>query len=500
MNRGLNITNQSNGFSTLAHIDNRLQETRRGVHEVELKAEQSSQELAHLRNEESEKYAALAALSLDELDDADGVKNKLTNAERQAQALLEQRERALESLVRETEKSLDEQISLESDREAHAGAIERLAEELHQQVENTHARLAEDSHYQAAQNATQEAVDTVNAAQEKAARSNRELKQKANEYDLDVLFTYLWKRHYGTQAYRAGKLSRFLDRWVADHIGFEASRRNYYMLQEIPKRLDAHVAELRDKADLAMAELASLEYVAETEDGIVALEEKIEALRTTLAEADKAIEMEEVHYGKCISRRDEYARAEDKFYRKAITVLIEGLKNTSLDRLRREAALTEGYEDDSLVSRIGELRGDLQGVEQAHHVSQRSSRQLAERLHGLEKIRRDFKQRQFDAPHSQFNNSQAVTGAVDNFVSGLINVSELWRVVERSQRFIRRRTHPNYGRAPGGFRFPRGVRIPNNWGGLGGAGGSGNRGGGGFRLPRGGGGRGGGGFRTGGGF
>lgn len=494
--KSLSITNQSNGFTTLAHIDQRLQSTRRDVHEIELKAEQSSQQLANLSNQESEKYAELAALSLDRLDDADGLRTKLSKAERLAHGLLEERERALQELVAETEKSLEEQLRLEAEREAQARAIEQLAEELHEQVEATHQRLTQDPTYKTAQQAAQLAVDTVDAAEEKASRSSRELTQKASQYDGDVLFSYLWRRHYGTQNYRAGRFARFLDRWVADHIGYEESRRNYYMLQEIPKRLEAHVAELQKQADTAMAELEKIEHLAETKDGVIALEEKLEGMQATLADADEAIEREELHYGQCIAARDEYARAEDKYYQKALGALVDGLKNSSLDKLRRQAALTEGYDDDSLVSHLGEIRLDRRAIEQAHHVTQRSSRELTTRLHGLEKVRRDFKQRQFDAPHSQFNNSPAVTGAVDDFVNGLISASELWRIVERSQRFIRRRSYPNYGRRPGATRLPRGIRIPSNWGGLGG----GSRGGGGFRFPSGGGSRGGGGFRTGGGF
>jgi hypothetical protein len=495
----LNRQGSSNGFSTLAHIDRRLQDTRSHVHEIELKAEQSSQKLAAISNDEAETYTELATISLDVLDNAEGLKTKLTTAERKAKGLLTQRAQTLEGLVQETERSLEEQTKLEKERERQAEAIEAVAEQLHEQVEKTQARLAGQADYKAAQESAQQAVDTVNAAQAKALRSNKELQEKASQYGADLLFTYLWKRHYGTQAYRAGRITRVLDEWVADHVGYEESRRNYYMLQEIPKRLDAHVEALHEDAAKKMAELERLEHVAETEDGTIALEDKLVAMKETLDEADQAIEREEIHYGKCMSQRDEYARAEDDYYRKAVAVLHDGLKNQSLDELRRQAALTEGYEDDSLVSRLGELRLDKQAIKQAHHVTQRSSRQLAERLHGLERIRRDFKQRSFDAPHSQFSNSQAVTGAVDDFVGGLINISELWRIVERSQRFIQRRTYPNHGRHPSAVRFPRGIRIPSNWGGLGG-GGIGRSGGGGFRLPGGGGGSGGGGFRTGGGF
>lgn len=486
----LNPLEIHNGFSTLGHIDQRLQQTRQLMHEIESKAEQTSQRLAQINNQESEIFTELAAIRLDALDDVASLRSSLSRAESQARELLEQRDVAIAQLVTESETSLAEQTRLEQQRETQAKALEDLAAQLHAKVEITHARLAEDSAYQAAQKFAQAETDKVNAANEKAMRSSRELQDKAAFYDADKLFSYLWKRGYGTQSYRAGRLARMCDQWLADHIGYEESRRNYYMLQEIPKRLNVHVASLRAAANDAMAALESLEHAAEIEDGVIALEQALEKQRQSLEQADRAIEHAENHYAQCLSRRDEYARAEDKFYKQALATLSNGLKNQSLDALRREARMTEGYDDDSLVGRLGELRLDKQSIEEAHLVTQQSSRQLAERLHGLERVRRDFKQRRFDAPHSQFNNGAAVSTAVDDFAGGLIGVAELWRIIERSQRFIRRRTYSNYAGQPGAMRLPRGIRIPSNWGGMGG--------GGGFKIPSGR--SGGGGFRTGGGF
>ena len=483
----------NNGFTTLAHIDQRLQGTREQLHRIERKAEQASQRLAANSNDQSVLYADIAAIKLGRLDNADMVRTQLGNAERQAIAILTERDQAIDQLVAETELSLTTQTELEQERKKLAEAIESAAETLHQQVQNTHAKLALQDSYVAAQRAAQQAVDVVDAATVKAERSNKEHRAKSRDYDNDRIFTYLWQRRYGTKDYRAGRLTRLIDRWVAQHVDFEEQRRNYYMLQEIPKRLDAHVTALREQADAAMAELERRERDAETEDGVIDLEVALKDLQEKLDAADQSIEKEEIHHAQCIAKRDEYARAEDKLYRQAIAILSEGLRNQSLEELTMQAEATIGYEDDSLVSQLAELREEKRSLEESQRTTQRSSAKLTDRLHSLEGLRRDFKRRRFDAPHSRFRDGEAVLGAIDDFVGGLIGITDLWRVVERHQQFVRRRTYPNYGRRPGSARFPRGIRIPSNWGGMG-------RGGlgGGIRLPRGGGG--GGGFKTGGGF
>ena len=483
----------TNGFTTLTQLDGRLQSMRQNLHEMELNAEQYSQQIAEIGNQESGIYADLAALSLSKLDNADGVRQTLSRAERQAQEMLQKREKAMHTLVVETEQSLMLQKQLEQAREKQSQSLQNLGEKLHALVESTHAALALNDEYKLLQERAQTAVDTVEAAEIKAERSANEHRQKAGLYEQDDIFMYLWRRAYGTKDYRAGRLTRLFDRWVAMHVGFEEQRQNYYMLQEIPKRLEAHVESLRLAAQEAMAALETMEQTAEEENGVRAIEQEMAQLEDELALADEAIEKEEIHYHQCLQQRDLYARAEDTLYQRALAALAEGLKSQSLEQLRHRAERTSGYEDDSLVGQLAELQQEQRSVAQTHRTAQRASSDFRKRLSALESIRKNFKRQSFDAPHSQFTDAAAVATAMDDFTRGLITSRELWRLIERSQRFIRRRTYPNYGRRPGAMRMPRGIRIPSNWGGMGGGG----RGGG-FRFPSGGGG--GGGFKTGGGF
>ena len=106
----------------------------------------------------------------------------------------------------------------------------------------------------------------------------------------------------------------------------------------------------------------------------------------------------------------------------------------------------------------------------------------------LSSIRRRYKAKRFDAPHSRIQNGREIEDMLAGFLAGLVTSEGLWRAIRHAQRFRRPPTM-----SPGGK--PRGVRVrfPRSRGGFG----RGGFGGGGFGS---GGGFGGGGFGTKGGF
>jgi hypothetical protein len=113
------------------------------------------------------------------------------------------------------------------------------------------------------------------------------------------------------------------------------------------------------------------------------------------------------------------------------------------------------------------------------------------RLQELEAVRRDFQRNRYDQPGHDFADGSLIGVMLTNFLSGMLNRDDLWRVLQEQQRYRPPRTDPTFG--SGGF--GRGSPWGGGPGGFGGGWGGGPGGGGG-----GGGDSGGGGFRTGGGF
>ncbi|MBM4257155.1 MAG: hypothetical protein FJ147_14805 [Deltaproteobacteria bacterium] len=305
---------------------------------------------------------------------------------------------------------------------------------------------------------------------------------------------YLWERGYGTSVYKAGTFARIGDRFVARHIGFEQARRNYATLLDIPVRLREHVDRLEKQAEAEMQKLAALEQTAEEAEGGLVREKELATAKTKLQEFDHAIAEEEKRYALLLQQREPYTVGKDRQFQEALELLATSLRAEPLPQLRREAQLTASAEDDRIVNDLIRQQHEENTLESSLQEHQTIRHGNLQRLHELEQIRQQFKQQEYDSPYSDFGNGDAVSILISQFLRGMINAEQMWRTMQRNQRFRR----PSYPRPsdigfPDTFRFPSGIRLPDGWGsgGIGFPGGSS-----GGERPSGGGG----GFRTGGGF
>ena len=499
------------GREILADLDRSLQQLREELHRMEDRVSLTSNRLVELRQHESVTYRKLAELRADEIQSGDFMQ-ALDQAERKAAALLAERQQALESLSAQMQASIDQQKSLELQRQQQADRVNEASKALQAQIDITHAALEKTDAYQSQLALAQKAVDTLSAAEEKTAQTEKEHAGKARPYQADKLFSYLWERKYGTSEYHAGLISRFFDRLLAKHIRYEAARQNYFMLEEIPRRLREHCRQLEKQAGEQMEALSAIEREAEKADGVPALEDVVDTEKSKLTELDNAIQQEVDAYAKLLEQRELFVSGKDDYFTRAIDVLISNFQSEPIPQLRREAELTYGYEDDSLVSQLGDLRRSKATLDQGLDDNRQVHLQYTMRLHNLEDIRNRFKQYDFDAANSRFSDDGSLSLLFSEFVRGAVDADRVWNAIQMDQKFVRYRQYPSttsigfpggFG-FPGGIRIPRGIRIPGGLGGLGGVFGGG-LGGGRSRFPRGplGGGGfrgGGGGFRTGGGF
>ncbi len=495
----------TDGRRVLVDVDGALRELREQLYGLEDRVSLSSERLIDLRQQESLIYRKLAELRADSIQTGSFQKD-MDLAERKAAQLLVERKKAINDLNEKMQQSRNSLTELEQKRQRQADTVVGAAEAMQQQIDKAHEALKKDKQYQQQQSKTQKALDIFSAAEEKTRKAEQDHSTKGQPYKNDRLFSYLWERGYGTAKYKAGFIADFFDQMLARHIRFESARQNYYMLEEIPKRLREHSKTLKEKVDNEMAVLSSLETKAEADQGVSEMEARVTEGNQQLEVIDAAIENEETVYAAFVEERELFVAGKDTYFKQAIAVLIASFQADPIPELRREAEMTYGYEDDSLVSQLGQLRSRKISLDQSMSDNEQVHQRYKTRLHDLEEIRRRFKQYKYDASNSRFSDGQAIDVLLSEFVRGSISSDRVWAAIERGQKFIRYRNYPSRGGIgfPGGISFPgqisipRGVRIP---GGLGGVFGGMRGGGGGFRIPRGGGGGSmGGGFRTGGRF
>jgi hypothetical protein len=285
--------------------------------------------------------------------------------------------------------------------------------------------------------------------------------------------------------------TRWLDGSVARLCDYEAARRDYSLLIEIPPRLAEHAAAMRAEFERAAEALTRLEEAAAEAVGVPARREELEAAEERLAAIDRTITEREGTLARLVEERKRFAAGEDSLYKSCIDVLSAEMQRESIDFLRERASRTVHRDDDELVHRLAALDEEADRIESNLGEFKRMHDRESDLVGKLEDIRRRFKSSRFDDALSEFKDAALIVLILREFLRGAAGASDVWKTIERQQRKRRVQADPGFGTQ----RFPKAPRsgpwrmppMPKG----GGFGGGGFKTGGGFR---------GGGFKTGGGF
>jgi hypothetical protein len=479
------------GREALSSLQNALAGARRDEDRLVAMLNSASEEAGRLRASQAEAYRALARIRLDEIS-RDDVSQKLDSVERAALELLDKRKASLERAA-ETRRALmariDEAQAIRADAVAR---LEIALDAVDDQRERTQARLESDEAWVAQRRALSHAKDVARGAAEKAERSEAEKAEKTRPYEADRLFVYLWKRGYGTPAYRRSGLVRYFDGRVARLIGFDEARPNYFMLNEIPLRLREHAERLAEDVESEAQLLADIERRALEDDGIVPLETALGEAESELAAAEERLAGAERALAELDA--DEHAAlvdGVDPMLRQALDLLGEAFAREDLRELQRRAQATATPEDDRIVARLRELEMTIKRVDSQIEETRKTALDLAKKRKELERSSENFRTKGYDDPFGGFVNERVIAQVIGGILGGALSSRDLEKVLRDG--FQRRppRAPGNFGggiKIPGGSPWGRGKSMGGSWGGKGG----------GFRT--GGSMRGGGGFRTGGKF
>src|SRR5262245_46242141 len=227
------------GRETLGSIESAIGKLYREESQLDASLKSAVAETERLRKERAEALRELARVKLDEMA-AGRLVNNLDAGERRAVQVLDDYRLRIASVSERRDALFKEVAGAQAARDAAAKLVEEAlaaVEAVRAEVEGKVPTLAA---WRDAKAACDEANAVASEAEKKAASSESELGTKRKPYDGDPLFIYLWQRGFGTSRYQSGNLVRFMDRMVADLIGFADVRPNYAALIEIPLRLREH--------------------------------------------------------------------------------------------------------------------------------------------------------------------------------------------------------------------------------------------------------------------
>jgi uncharacterized membrane protein YgcG len=495
------------GRETLGSIESAIGKLYREEAELDASLKSAVADSQRLRGERAEALRELARVKLDEMA-AGRLVDNLDAGERRAVQILDDYRLRIAGVTERREVLLKEVSEASAARNAAAKEVEDALAAVEVLRADVEGRVQSLPVWQEAKAASDAANAVAGEAEKKASSSEAELGAKKRPYDEDPLFIYLWKRGFGTGRYQSSNLVRFMDRMVADYIGFGEVRPNYAALIEIPLRLREHATAKRATAAERLAALSDIERRAMVEAGIEPKERVLAEARHKLAVADTTLDEKAGLLRKLDEERNALlSGGSNPAYEEALATIAAADAKDQIAQLYLEAKRTPALADDTIVKKLEELEGQIAKADGELADLRRTAQDLAKRRIEIERVRDRFRGAGYDHPHGTFGNDGQIADALGRTVAGTIAGQVLWEILQGGYSTRGPMGRPDFGYPTFPFPFPipgggssgphggdwrdpssRGNWSPNR-GGDGGSGGGGDGGGGG-----------GGDFSTGGGF
>ena len=340
-------------------------------------------------------------------------------------------------------------------------------EAFQRQLEKSKKKLKQDESYRIQKEKALRAAAVSRRADEKASQSEADLASKGKPYQEDEIFMYLWQRRYMTPDYRANRIIRMLDDWVARLVDYRETRADYHMLNELPVRLREHADQAAEEAERQKQALLTLEKQAAEKDGLGILQTALEKAEAQLQQINDEFENHEKKHQQLLSQKSDFAAGEDEHTQKAVEVLAVELKREDTIELYRQAQATPRPEDDAIVMQIhklqqeeGEVNGRISGLKEERQQQHKA-------LEELSKLRSEFRRSNYDAGFSSFPANLGLGILLGEMLRGGRSSGSAWDRIGKAQKW----DFPDLGGSGGG-----------GFGGFGGFGSGGGFGGGGFRT------------------
>lgn len=433
------------GIQALNNIDESLQTVKNEIRRIDNELSLSTTQLAENRQQQARAIKHIAHIRLSSISDG-SLLERLSTADQQALTLLEERKQTLNALDKTIQSHEHKQASLEGERQLLLTQANNRGDDLAKKETVIQNTLQKDQDYIAALAQAKEADDIADEAERKAHDSAESLEEKGKLYQADELFMYLWGRKYGTTEYKNyNPITRLLDGWIARKAKYHQARANYWNIQEIPKRLIQHASGVREQAEAFIDDIQALEEQALESGGAKTIQADLEKLRTNIDACDNNITIAEKNMNALLFQHGQFSSADDPQMQRCLDILKTAMQHQSITGLRQIVIATRSAEDDHLLDDLNrfqnhyhDIKDDIDSLRGAHNIK-------LSRLKELEDVRRNFKRHRFDDTRSGFGNDAVVGSILGQFLEGLVNGSEVWRVIQRNQRHRDVGAWPDFG-------------------------------------------------------
>ncbi len=465
----------ASGRKTLHEIDSAIAKARTNVAKAAQMPGRVANALAQVNRKQANAYAQIAKVRLGIIEDDDAnneLGQDLRQVDKQVAKLLAVHNKQEARLLKKADDILAKITKLEDLRRIAEEDVEQAVRAYTDAAQAGRKKLLKDPKYQALLQAQETAEATIARAKAKQELAEADVSIKGAPYRADPFFTYLQDRRVGTKQAKGWFLTKWFDNILAKRGKYRDAALSYQRLQDIPVRLAAHVEDLNETHKAAQAAVQKAEKNHLVREGVTGLKKTSLAAQKRLEKIDRDIEANEERHEKIRAEQVQNGAGNSASYREAVDLLVNTLKRKNLPSLKRMAAQTVSEDDDLAILQIVELAETASELRDDAQEAKSLLEKYQDSLKDLERLRRKFKNRRFDAPSSTFPGANMVGPLLGQLLAGLLSSNDVWRQLERAQRTVRRQSR-GYGGDFGGIDFGgvdwgEAMRLPRNSGGFGG--------------------------------
>lgn len=422
------------GFEALQSIDRAYGQIREEEMRVDDRLRAVSEESARLRQERLALLHRLAEVKFRMLKSGELARD-LDMAEREVRRLLEEAGRETAQIAALRAQAAAALKQAEAARAANAAEFEAAGQAL-QAFETAHQPgIIQDPKWNALTEAATRAEKTWHEAERKTRQAEEDRETKRTPYEADPLFVYLWKRQFGSSAYRGGGIVRYFDGLIARMINYSEARANYTMLNQIPERLRAHVDRLKTSLDALRQEIANFRQERLLAAGAGPLQARLQTAQAARDASEAEVAQRQKAFAEADAKFDAVnGKDNDGLLARAVQLMVDNDSRDDVITLYREAERTRSNEDKEIVAQIDQLTRQLGKAEADLTQLRAQSRDLARRRDEVEIARESFRRHRYDYPGTTFRNEAAISDVLGGVLSGMIQGAVLEQVLQQGYR------------------------------------------------------------------
>lgn len=336
-------------------------------------------------------------------------------------------ENLLAERVIEEKKTLEALLEVESKIAGHITVVEALVQKQADAERLVEKALSENADYLSAMDEKRAIEAAISAFDLHASELRAECAGKLPAYEGHSAYRYLQARGYGTPGYRAGKLVRLLDGWVAQHCNFAENHRQQTLLEQMGPAIEAR--EQRLKEDLTGLVRLIHRLSTETEDalGLSAACDALDAAQARLTELkNQARRLRAV--------LKDFADEEDEIARSIKAGICKALKNESMISLRKCIKRTESREDDALLDQIETLQATLAQHDERIGSLETKRRVIDQNRDRAKRIERKMRDRYRASGQYRVDRGADLEGLITGYALGTLSESQALGQAEREIR------------------------------------------------------------------